>query len=63
MLAGVLMAHTVELDGATGKSQDAVQDARLEEYGALAALLLGESAAWTVRVRRQRRLRHNSRKL
>ena len=47
MLAGVLMAYTVELDAVTGKSQDAVQDAYLEKYGVLAALLLGKSAVWT----------------
>eukprot|EP01043_Picozoa_sp_COSAG02_P102008 COSAG02_NODE_38033_length_434_cov_0.928358_1_plen_53_part_00 len=52
MLAGVLMAHTVELDGPAGKSQDAVQEAHLDKYGTLAALLLGESAPWTVCLRR-----------
>ena len=50
MLAGVLMAHTVELDGAAGKSQDAAKDAAVEEHGVLAALLLGESAAPTCRL-------------
>lgn len=60
MLAGVLMAHTVELDGAAGKSQDAAKDVALEEYGMLAALLLGESAAPTGRLCTQCRLRHNA---
>lgn len=50
MLAGVLMAHTVELDGPAGKSQDVAQAAHMEKYGALAALLLGESATWSVRL-------------
>lgn len=49
MLAGVLMAHTVELDGADGKSQDAAKDAAMDEYGVLGAILLGESATLIAR--------------
>ena len=37
------MAHTVELDGAAGKSQDVTQEAAIETRGLVAALLLGES--------------------
>lgn len=41
MLVGVIMTHTVELDGAKGKAQDAMMRAAAEEEGPITALLLG----------------------